>query len=202
MFTVFIILGYSLEGSAGAIRDMPNLSSITFWEVTAGINAHTFAVNSSELTTRRTGALSISGANYDFIGSSTGAELFDVYYSDADGSFNIDGEFVSVEAVFDLELPFGGGFNLSKVEFNFTEGSSQYANSISSYLALGNNADEDTVMNAVDGNLNTYTSMGNTVGQSQRLRITVSQVPVSSAFWLLGSGIVGLAGTRIIRKKK
>ena len=199
VLAILIFLGYSLECPAGVVRDMPNLSSITFWEATSGLNAFTFTTDSDQLTTRRSDPL--SNSNYDFVGVPN-LEFYDVFYSDANGFYNIDGEFVTVEALFNVELPAGGGLNLAEVEFNFTDGSSQYAISIGSYLALGNNAEEESVINAVDGDTGTYTTMGNTIGQSQRLRVTVSPVPVPGAIWLLGAGLAGLAGIRIRRKKK
>lgn len=58
----------------------------------AGPSPKTFGVNSSELTTRLSDPLSSS--NNDFFGVS-GHEYYDVFYSDSDGRFNVEGDFVT-----------------------------------------------------------------------------------------------------------
>lgn len=44
---------------------------------------------------------------------------------------------------------------------------------VASYVALGDNEDETTVDNCIDNDLKTHTTMGNTVGQTERLRVTL-----------------------------
>ena len=154
------------------MRHIPNMTSITFWERTTGAvpKPFTFGVYDSRLTTRLNNPLNSS--NNDFFGV-RGREFYDVFYSDADGSFNLDGEFVTVEGVYNLSLPFGGALNLAEVQLNFDDGSTEFASFVSNFIALGDNKSPGTVKNAVDGNLLTHTTMGNTIGQTQRLRVTV-----------------------------
>lgn len=176
LFTLLVFAGFVVPAAyAAPIPQIPNLESITFWEKTGGTepNPFTFGVNSSELTTRLSDPLGFG--NYDFTGvqSPPYIEAYDVFYSDADGSFNVDGSFVTIEAVWNRQSPAGGGLNIAEVELNFTDGSTQGANSVESFVALGDNAYPGTVEYAVDGNLLTHTTMGNTIGQSQRLRVTV-----------------------------
>lgn len=158
--------------SNAPLRTNPSLSSVTIFERTGGTapTAYTFGVNSSQMTTRRSDPL--SAANSDI--STSGPEYYDVYYSNSDGSFNIDGAFISVEAVFGGTGATNAGLNLAEVRLNFSDGSTQYAQGVSSFLRLGGNSFPDRVTQAVDGNLSTHTAMGNTSGSSQRLRVTVS----------------------------
>lgn len=166
----FCVCSVVVTSRATPIRQLPNLQTITFWEVTGGVNPHTFGVSNSSMTARRADPL--GSTNYDFYGVS-GMEFYDVFYSDADGSFNnVDGEYVTVEAVWPQSSG-GGGLNIAEVTLDYVGGTKEYASFVASYVALGNNSVPASVTYAVDGNLNTCTTMGNTVGQSQRLRITL-----------------------------
>lgn len=168
------------------VKDIPGLNSITFWESTfAAPTQHTFAATGPELTTKRSGAL--SSTNMDFEGV-PGAEFYDVFCSGWDGTFAPNGQFITIEAEWPVGAPSGGGLNIARVDFN---GTGQFANSVSSFVCLGNNALPSFVGKAVDGNVQTDTTMGNTFGQTQRLRITVgfpcctSPPPGMVAWWPL-----------------
>jgi len=171
LFVFLVLIIFIGSTRAVPIRLIPNLVSITFWERTGGSGpkAIGFGANSGQLMTRRSDPLGSS--NRDFVGSST--EFYDVFYSDVDGSFDPDGQFVTIEAVWNHGLPLGGGLNIAEVQLNFSGGSKEFANRVASFAALGDNAAAGTVGNAIDGNLLTHTTMGNTIGLAQRLRITV-----------------------------
>jgi len=159
------------EGSGGmAVRSIPNLSSIVFWEVTGTWHSHEFGKEGSQLTTRLPDPLGYS--NVDFWGV-YGREPYDVFYSDGDGSYNLDGKYVTVEATFDRGLPAGGGLNIAEVELKFTDGSTERATSVASFVAMGDNAIPGWADRAADGDPSSFTEMGNTVGTSERLRVTV-----------------------------
>lgn len=96
--------------------------------------------------------------------------------------------------------------NLAAVRLNFsvvTPGgavaSTEFADTVSSFVVLGGNAVPGGVGNAVDGDFDTHTTMGNTAGlpDSERLRVTVgfassvTETPVPAALGLIGSGIFG-----------
>lgn len=198
----------SYNVSAIPVSDISNLDSITFWERTGGTGPddYTFSVGSAELTTRLTDPLST--VNHDIQGV-LGAEFYDVFYSDLDGSFNIDGEYLTIEGTYSNTLPDGGGLNLAEIGLNFIGDSVEYGNFVASFTALGDNADPDSVNFAIDGDLLTHTTMGNTVGQTERLRITLgflsssgppTTVPIPAAIWLFGAGLLGLIG--VARHKK
>jgi hypothetical protein len=148
------------------IREIPGLTSITFWESTfAAPTQHTFNKSDSKLINQ----ISTLGPLNDFVGVPN-AEFYDVFYSNWDGTVNPNGQFVTIEAVWTVGAPSGGGLNIAKVDFN---GTGQFANSVASFVALGDNAMPNDVVKAVDGLASTDTTMGNTGGTPQRLRVTV-----------------------------
>jgi hypothetical protein len=153
------------------VRDIVGLDSITFYERTGGVapDPYTFAVNSAELTTRLADPL--DGTNHDIAGAST--EYYDIFYSNANGSFNLDGEYLSIEGVFEQTLPSVGGLNLAEIALNFLVEPVEYGNYVASFVALGDNAAPANVGLAIDGHLLTHTTMGNTVDSDQRLRVTL-----------------------------
>lgn len=173
--TASVITGLIVDGTATyedcdrlPVRQIPGLSTITFWESTVAM---------AGLPTPHVALPTILGAKLTVLDSSSndfqgvhGAELYDVFYSDWDGTFNPNGEFVTIEAVWPVGAPAGGGLNIAKVDFN---GTNQYANSVASFVALGSNALPLGVGTAVDGNLLTDTTMGSTSNQTERLRVTV-----------------------------
>jgi hypothetical protein len=155
------------------INQIPDLTSITFWESTVaqpGQPPTAYTVGGPGLTAKLTSPLTQS--NNDFVGVPN-AEFYDVFYSNWDGTFNPTGDFVTIEAEFPNGAPSGGGLNIARVDLNFSSGPSMFANSVASFVALGDNALPAEVGKAVDGNLLTDTTMGNTIGQTQRLRVTV-----------------------------
>ena len=56
---------------------------------------------------------------------------------------------------------------------NYDNEKTEYGNYVASYVVLGDNADENRVQACIDGDLQTHTSMGNTVGETKRLRLTL-----------------------------
>jgi hypothetical protein len=89
---VLSLVAISGAGSAAAtpVRQLPGLESITFWERSGGTDPtpFTFAVDSAVLTTRLEDPLTTS--NRDIVGVPT--EFYDVFYSDGEGAFDVDGE--------------------------------------------------------------------------------------------------------------
>ena len=75
--------------------------------------------------------------------------------------------------MFSQTLPAGGGLNLAEISLNFTDATVEYGNYVASFVALGDNAVPENVDFAIDGDLQTHTTMGNTVGQIERLRVTL-----------------------------
>jgi hypothetical protein len=181
----FIAMGVN-PAQAVSLKELTNLESFTFFERTGGTQprAYTFSVDSPELLNRRS---TLNSSSNDFGGALT--EYYDVFYSDAEGNFNIDGEYMTIEAVFSFGLPAGGGLNLAEMRLNFADDSSAFANQVTSFRSLGNNGDPNSVANAIDGDLLTHTRMGNTSGQNERLSITLGYTSesVPEPLTLLGS---------------
>jgi hypothetical protein len=64
--------------------------------------------------------------------------------------------------------------NLAEIELNFSGGApGEFGNFVASSLALGDNAVPGSPPLAIDGDLLTHTTMGNTIGSEQRLRVTL-----------------------------
>ncbi|NER08808.1 MAG: PEP-CTERM sorting domain-containing protein [Okeania sp. SIO3C4] len=192
----------ALSAKALSLRNVTGLQSITFFERTGGTfpQPYTFAVDSSELLNRLS---TLNSSSYDFSGAST--ELYDVFYSDRFGNLDINGEYLTVESVFSYGKPFGGGLNLSGVRLNFAN-ATEFANLVTDFTVLGNNGNPNTVGNAIDGNLLTHTTMGNTIGQSDQLSVTLgfasSSVSVPEPSLILGFFALGGLGVRSLLKHK
>lgn len=212
---VVIATAVSIPAHAVAVRLVPNLTSITFYERTGGVapTPFTFAVNSPELATRLADPL--GPGNSDIPGAAT--EFYDVFYSNADGSFNPNGEFLTIEGVYLFGLPQGGGLNLAEIALNFSGGApDEFGSFVASFRALGDNAIPGDVGLAIDGNLQTHTTMGNTIGQAQRLRVTLgfqsasgplaaptTDIPTLSEWTLiLLATLLGIAGWHATRSRR
>lgn len=154
------------------VRMLPGLVSITFYERTGGVapDAFTFLVGGPELTVRLVDPLAVG--NFDIDGAS--GEFYDVYYSDEDGNFELDGRYLTISGTFGQALPAGGGLNLAEIGLDF-EDQTEFGNYVASYAILGDNAaqPDGNVENSIDGDLQTHTTMGNTVGSNERLRVTL-----------------------------
>jgi hypothetical protein len=153
------------------VKELLNLESITFYERTGGAapDPFTFSVNGPELTVRLDDPL--TNDSFDIDGAT--GEFYDVYYSDADGGYQLDGSYLTISGTFAQALPAGGGLNLAEISLNFSDETVEYGNYVASFAALGDNAVPENVERAIDGDLQTHTTMGNTVGQLERLRVTL-----------------------------
>ncbi|MBK8258327.1 MAG: hypothetical protein IPK82_37370 [Polyangiaceae bacterium] len=153
------------------VRKIPGLAAISFYERTGGTEPteYDFAIEGAELTVRLDDPLGTNG--FDIAGASS--EYYDVYYSNEDGSFNLDGSYLTISGVFELALPAGGGLNLAEIGLHYTDAATEFGNYVASYKVLGDNSVEANVGNCIDGDLQTHTTMGNTVGSAERLRLTL-----------------------------
>ncbi|MGE0868449.1 MAG: hypothetical protein AB7P03_07805 [Kofleriaceae bacterium] len=154
------------------VRTLPGLQGINFWERTGGTGPtkYAFTVDGPELTTHLADPMTVS--SHDIPGAE--GEFYDVYYSNSAGEFELDGPYLTISGVYLRGKPAGGGLNLSEIELVFAAGQgSEYGNVVTSYVALGDNKDESRVNACIDGDLQTHTAMGNTIGANQRLRLTL-----------------------------
>lgn len=195
-----VLLMAGSAAQAVPIRDLPGLAGVVVFERSGVETPFNMLPNGSVITTRRDDRL--SAANSDFQSNSN--EFYDFFYSDADGTFNPDGAFLSITAIFDNAAD--GGLNISRVALSLSSGN-EFASFVSSFVTNGAFGFPNTVDNALGDTPNTTTFLGDTVGQpdSFRLRLTVgfestrepvSQVPEPGTLALLGFGLGGLVLAR------
>lgn len=185
----------SAQAIDAPIRTTPGLTSVSFWEATSRILRFDFSTNSSQLTTRLANPL--SAGNRDFAASPL--EPYDVFYSNADGTPNIDGGFITIEATYGNTLPFLGALNISEVGLNITgQADPIFGNVVTRFVALGDNAVPASAQLAIDGNLTTFSRLGNTFGlpSDSRLSLTIGfpnpiSEPTTAVLLMLGISFLG-----------
>ena len=181
-----------------AIISTPGLTAVRFWEASGPVLPFVFPFNSPQMTTQLGNALSPS--NNDF--APFAKEPYDVFYSDANGAFNLNGNYVTVEAAYPQPLPAGGGLNLGAVDLIFGS-STLRADILSSWVGLGNNYIAGSELLAIDADSaipSTFTTMGHTTApHTQHLRVTVTWsrlVPEPTAAALVAMGLAVLCARR------
>jgi hypothetical protein len=168
-----LIMAGLVAPSQAAIMTTPGLLGVRFWEATGPVVPFTFAPNSSEMTNQL--GVGVLGPNNDDF-NQLPTENYDVFYSDANGNFNLNGNYVTVEAVYPVPGG-GGGLNLGAVDLVFGSGTLR-ADVLASFVGLGPNFIPGSVVNAVDADTavpSTITTMGSTmIPPTQHLRVTVT----------------------------
>lgn len=165
---------------AAALRLTPGLTGIRFVEVTGVGVSHSFGNNSAQMLNQLPGTL--GSANQDFNGLSF--EHYDVFYSDAAGVFDADGDYISIECRFESTAG-GGGHNIDEAYLVFSDGTERCACAVASAVYLGPNSVAGSAANAADCTTGNNSTMGSTTG-TQRLRITLDYacvVPVAPSTW-------------------
>lgn len=103
----------------GSLRQLSGLATITIYEKTGIVDAHTFGVNDSRLMMQVTG-----GADF----TTAAAENYDIFYSDADGTPDPDGAYISIGALYNETFPDDqSSNNIDAVKLTFIDGSIAYA---------------------------------------------------------------------------
>lgn len=150
------------------VRSLPGLLSVQVVEVTNSYYNRSFAPNSAEITTRLPDPL--GSANRDYVG--TPWEYYDVYYSNADGTYNIDGAYVTVDCKFDQNFA-GGAHNTAEVKLDFGT-SIETANILTHFVVNGTNYLPGTEVRVADGDPMTFTTLGNTYNMPTTFRLSVT----------------------------
>jgi hypothetical protein len=188
--------------SQAAIINTPGLTSVRVWEATGPITAYNFPHNVGPMV-NQIGLGTLGPNNNDF--SPLVSENYDVFYSDVNGNFNVNGNYVTVEAVFPNPSS-GGGLNLAAVDL-IIGGVPWRADVLASFVGLGTNFIASSVVNSVDFDNSplaptTATTMGSTViPPAQHLRVTVtwSHLPVPEPGTLV-LGATGMFGMLLRRR--
>lgn len=180
------------------IPQITGFDGVTVWEATyhpSNPEATYFAANDARLTTVLAGS-ALSQAGRDF-GTFGGNENYDLYLSNADGTLNANGAFVTIDGNCDVAY---NCFNVSEVALKIS-GSNEFANGVvrAVYGRTGSFT-AGSASKAADGNLLTYTALGDTIGHypDARMSITLSfasAVPEPSSYALMLAGLALLGGT-------
>ena len=210
---ICLFLFSSFTVQAAPIRSLPGLAQVVIYEA-SGVFTPLFynignPIGDAVLNVKLDDPLTLNpNGNNDY--QSNASELYDFFFSDADGSFNIDGAYLTITARFDTNpnAP-DSGLNIDAVALIFDGPVTEWASSVLSYSALGLNPFPDTRFNALGENDGVVTFLGDTTNldETARLSLTLgfdssapSAVPVPAAVWLFGTALIGLVGFSKRRK--
>jgi hypothetical protein len=182
-------LALASTAAAGPLRNTPGLLNFTVHEGTGAVTGYVFA--------NGTAFLSPSGAAEI---TTTANEIYDIFFSNSDGTFNIDGEFITINCFYSGA---GSGCNINQVDLNTTFGST-FANTLTRFRSGGDGGYvPGSELNAVDGNLATSTSLGRDSESNMYLTVgfasTGNEVPEPATYGLIGAA---LAGGAFLRNRK
>lgn len=156
------------------IRTLPGLEEIRVWLGPNIIVDYSFGPNHIALTERRA---TLDSSSFDMRPPAPEGrvQFYDIFYSNADGTLNADGAYLTIEAVSYSQAQGEGGGNVAEVGLrSFGSTTFEYGNAVAGVVTVGANANANSISNAIDGNTQTYTTLGNVVGYSgTRLRITI-----------------------------
>ncbi|MBK8626541.1 MAG: hypothetical protein IPN86_13525 [Saprospiraceae bacterium] len=156
LFLLTFLVLTAIVRSQQPLPTLPNLSQIVAREATSGLFNHSFSVNDPRLFTQLGAGL--SSAN-DF-GGVPGAENYDIFYSDTNGSLDANGTCITIECRY-LGTSAGGGCNMAHLELVFSNGFRISSNALTNFYGTGINYIAGSELNAVDCNPNSASTMGN-----------------------------------------
>jgi PEP-CTERM motif len=200
LFTLALSAAASLAHAG--ITDMPGFQGVRVWEATYYLQAADFNADDPRLVNTLPGAaLSFAGRDFGFF---AGNENYDLYFSNADGSLNAHGSYLTIDG--NCDVPYGC-FNISEVALK-VNGAYQTATGVvrAVYGRPGSFAPGSAAYVA-DGSLYTTSNLGDTMGDypNGRMSVTVSfdgvpAVPEPSTWALFGAGL--LAVGRLARQRR
>lgn len=159
-----LLVSLAAAPAPAALLNVPGLATVRVWESTGPFTPYDFAAAGPQMA-NRVGVLGPSSNDF----ASLPFENYDVFYSDADGTFNPNGDFISVECDFPVVTPQpgGGGLNLGAVDLLDAQGNLlARADKLMSWYGRGTNFIPGSELLAVDADTfpipSTDTTMGNT----------------------------------------
>jgi len=193
--TALILLAAPHSARSAPLRTLADLQLVRVYEITFSTNATDFAPGSSEITTRLANPLSATNRDISFFAE----EYYDVFFSDSDGTPNVDGAYLTIEGVW-RSAGGPGGMNINELELVFGGANphSQFADFVASFVYGTGNVIAGSEALAVDHNLGTFPRFGNTstTDLNDRFRLTVGwngiSVPEPSLAMLGLAGALGL----------
>lgn len=160
------------------IRSLSNLQEVVFYEATMGTNTIEYATDAPDLMTRRADPLGDGNADFTFYEG----EYYDVFYSDANGSPDVDGSYLTVEGVWRYDGWHLGGMNIAEVELRFEDKSVDLGDFVTNAV-FGSVCDPSYNLNCVagselaaaDNNKQTIPRFGQTslTNLNERFRLTI-----------------------------
>ncbi len=166
-----LVLALPAVAVADPIRTLPGLDSVVIYEITFSTSAVTYAPGAAQLTVRLPDPLTDANSDFTFVAN----EDYDVFYSNADGTFNIDGSYLTIEGVWRPGSPREGGMNINEVQLVFGGGVTRYGDFVASFEYGFGDVTHGSEGLAVDHSLATFPRFGQTseTDLSDRFRLTI-----------------------------
>lgn len=172
------------------LRSIPGLTTIRFFEV-SGVNPTqvNFAAQNGPMDIKLLNPPALNNNDH----ASIQAEYFDLYYSDANGNFNLNGEYITIDCFMDNEI---SGCNVADLQLFYGSTPGAFADVLTRFVTAPGYVNGSQLL-AIDGNTSTFARLGSsdtaimslTVGFSGQLS---NPVPEPSTYAMMGAGLIGL----------
>ncbi len=190
------LIAFGAPALAG-ITDIVDFQGVNAYESTYSI-PHApdfFGVGDGRLTAVLAGS-ALNGSSRDF-GHFPGDENYDIYFSNADGTLNANGSYITIDGNCFVAY---NCFNINEVSL-VVNGSEQFATSVvRSIYGRAGSFTPGSHVNAADGNMFSFTQLGDTIGLGDEARMSITlefanvpsiPEPQTTVLLALGLGVLG-----------